>query len=179
MVVRLMKKICILFVLISIFTVSGCSRNSQDISSNASNKNDILSQDSEYSKSNEDDGNISSLNEVLNSEYDSGVSDVLFSVEKEKYPANVSQITYTITNNRQSEYSFPVYNFSLEKYISGNWEAVRIKEDYVFMTLERVLQPNEKATRTLDLEKIFDLPLEKGIYRLRKGNLKSEHFEIG
>ena len=47
------------------------------------------------------------------------------------------------------------------------------------MTLDRVLQPNEEATRTLDLEKIFDLPLEKGIYRFTKGNLKSEHFEIG
>ena len=69
--------------------------------------------------------------------------------------------------------------FSLEKYNSGNWITVQIKEDYVFMTLDRVLQPNEEATRTLDLEKIFDLPLEKGIYRFTKGNLKSEHFEIG
>ena len=105
--------------------------------------------------------------------------DILFTVEKEKYPADVSKITYTITNNSQSNYSFPVYNFSLEKYNSGNWITVQIKEDYVFMTLDRVLQPNEEATRTLDLEKIFDLPLEKGIYRFTKGNLKSEHFEIG
>lgn len=176
-----MKKIFILFGLISILAVSGCSQNPQDISSNASNsnKNDILSQGGDYSKSNEDESNTTSFNEDLNSEYDSCVIDILFTVEKEKYPADVSKITYTITNNSQSNYSFPVYNFSLEKYNSGNWITVQIKEDYVFMTLDRVLQPNEEATRTLDLEKIFDLPLEKGIYRFTKGNLKSEHFEIG
>lgn len=77
----------------------------------------------------------------------------------------IHHCVHTITNNSQSNYSFPVYNFSLEKYNSGNWITVQIKEDYVFMTLDRVLQPNEEATRTLDLEKIFDLPLEKGIYR--------------
>ena len=105
-----MKKIFILFGLISILAVSGCSQNPQDISSNASNsnKNDILSQGGDYSKSNEDESNTTSFNEDLNSEYDSGVIDILFTVEKEKYPADVSKITYTITNNSQSNYSFPV-----------------------------------------------------------------------
>ena len=114
-----MKKIFILFGLISILAVSGCSQNPQDISSNASNsnKNDILSQGGDYSKSNEDESNTTSFNEDLNSEYDSGVIDILFTVEKEKYPADVSKITYTITNNSQSNYSFPVYNFRLKNII--------------------------------------------------------------
>lgn len=176
-----MKKIFILLILISILSISGCSSNSQDVLSDAtnSNSNDILPQSGDFSKANENESNTSTSCGDLNSEYDSGVIDILFTVEKEKYPTDVSKITYTITNNSQSKYSFPVYNFSLEKYTSGSWITVQIKEDYVFMALDRVLQPNEEATRTLDLKKIFDLPLEKGIYRFTKGNLKSKCFEIG
>ncbi len=174
-----MKKLLLPFILILVITISGCSYNSKDTTSNIFNESKNISlQSDNASQISENECSEISSNEQLYTVEKSDVSNIAFMVEEKKYSTSVKKITYTITNNSQSIYSFPVYNISLEKQNSGEWITIPVKDDYVFMTLERVLQPGETASRTLDLEKIFHLPLEKGIYRFTKGNLQSEQFEI-
>lgn len=156
------KKTVFLFLAInSLFLVCSCNdmgENTQQIEKN-SQLSDITSDDNE------------SYNEDM-------VNDVLFKTTKKVYSTSDSIIEYTIQNNGNNEVSFSPYSYTLEKKESDKWTKVPFDKEYEFLLLERVLEPGEVAVHTIDLRNEFNLPLEKGVYRITKEKFKSESFEI-
>ncbi len=82
---------------------------------------------------------------------------------------SLKELKYTITNNGSDMlwfgYAFELHKFDDE---SGEWKGVMFDKDTYFFQIAFGLSPSESVTRTIELEKMFDLPLPTGRYRLRK-----------
>lgn len=165
--------------LLLIFSV-GCSNNSvsessmhsHDISSKYHEKNNnSISEKIDDTDSTEQDYDLDSIDSTEN-------TDISFTVSQKEYSIDDSKISYTIKNYKSSKCFIPAYTFTLEKYINNKWETVPFDIEFVFKTLDRILEPNEEITGIADLEKCYNLPLKKGIYRISKKELKSEPFII-
>lgn len=103
-----------------------------------------------------------------------------FVTEKERYSRRDSKICFSITNisDRENSIAGDSTCFELQMFSDGEWKRVGTKTDHYWYTLGQILKPNETVEREIDLENYFNLPLEKGEYRISVEYLISNTFEI-
>ena len=103
-----------------------------------------------------------------------------FVTEKETYSIEDKVIKYSITNTSDFEQCIAGDDdcFSLHKLVEGKWKRVGTKKEHYWNALGLILNPNQTEQREIDLEEYFNLPLEKGTYRIVVENLTSNTFEI-
>ncbi len=100
--------------------------------------------------------------------------------EKETYSIEDKVIKYSITNTSDFEQCIAGDDdcFSLHKLVDGKWKSVGTKKDHYWNDLGLILPSAETEQREIDLDEYFNLPLEKGTYRIAVENLVSNTFEI-
>ena len=103
-----------------------------------------------------------------------------FVTEKERYSRRDSKICFSITNisDRENSIAGDSTCFELQMFSDGECKRVGTKTDHYWNSLGQILKPNETVEREIDLEKYFNLPLEKGEYRISVEDLISNTFEI-
>lgn len=100
--------------------------------------------------------------------------------EKEAYSIEDKVIKYSITNTDDKEHSIAGDSdcFSLHMLVDGEWKRVGTKSEHYWNSLAQILNPNQTEQREIDLDEYFNLPLEKGTYRIAVENLASNTFKI-
>lgn len=100
--------------------------------------------------------------------------------EKKIYSIQDKVIKYSITNIDDEEHCVAADDdcFSLHMLVDGEWKRVGTKIEQNWNALAKILNPTQTEHREIDLEKYFNLPLEKGTYRLAVEHLVSNAFEI-
>lgn len=100
--------------------------------------------------------------------------------EKETYSIEDKVIKYSITNVDDKEHSIAGDSdcFSLHILVDGEWKQVGTKSEHYWNSLAQILNPNQIVQREINLEEYFNLPLDKGTYRIAVENLVSNTFEI-
>lgn len=123
----------------------------------------------------------SGRNELFDITTEPGISDdIEIKTEKEKYSSDDKVIKYSIKNTSNFERSIAGDDecFSLQMLDVGEWKRVGTKVDHNWNSLGQVLDPMRTEYREIDLEKYFNLPLEKGIYRVVVEGIASNIFEV-
>ena len=100
--------------------------------------------------------------------------------EKKVYSLKDKIIKYSITNVDGEEHSIAADDdcFSLHMLFDGEWKRVGTKNDHNWNSLAQILNPNQTEEREINLDEYFNLPLDKGTYRVAVENLVSNTFEI-
>ena len=100
--------------------------------------------------------------------------------EKDKYSADDKVIKYSITNTSDFEQCIAGDDdcFSLQMLVNDEWKRVGTKKEHYWNSLGLILPSMETVQREIDLDEYFNLPLEKGTYRIAVENLVSNTFEI-
>ena len=100
--------------------------------------------------------------------------------EKEAYSIEDKVIKYSITNTDDKEHSIAGDSdcFSLHMLVEGEWKRLGTKSEHYWNSLAQILNPNQIEQREIDLDEYFNLPLDKGTYRIAVENLVSNTFEI-
>lgn len=100
--------------------------------------------------------------------------------EKEAYSIEDKVIKYSITNTDDKEHSIAGDSdcFSLHMLVEGEWKRLGTKSEHSWNSLAQILNPNQIEQREIDLDEYFNLPLDKGTYRIAVENLVSNTFEI-
>lgn len=100
--------------------------------------------------------------------------------EKETYSIEDKVIKYSITNIDDDEHSIAADDdcFSLQKMVDGQWKQVGTKKEHSWNSLGQILNPKQIDQREIDLDEYFNLPLDKGTYRIVVEGLASNTFEI-
>lgn len=108
------------------------------------------------------------------------LSDLHCATEKQNYSSDDTEIFYTITNIGSEERCIAGDSecFTLQKSVDGKWKRVGTKTEHSWNCLALILEPNQTQERKISLEKYFNLPLEKGIYRISVEGIVSNSFEI-
>ncbi len=68
--------------------------------------------------------------------------------------------------------------FVLHKLVDGEWKRVGEKTDHYWTEVALMLAPGQVETREINLEEYYFLPLEKGEYRIAIEGLASNTFKI-
>lgn len=100
--------------------------------------------------------------------------------EKEIYSIEDKVVKYSITNISDFEQCIAGDDncFSLHKLVDGKWKSVGTKKEHYWNELGKILPSAETEQREIDLGEYFNLPLDKGTYRIVVENLVSNTFEI-
>lgn len=101
-------------------------------------------------------------------------------IEKETYSIEDKVIKYSITNTDDKEHSIAGDSdcFSLHMLVDGEWKRVGTKSEHYWNSLAQILNPNQTEQREINLDEYFNLPLDKGTYRIVVENLVSNTFEV-
>ena len=105
----------------------------------------------------------------------------ILKTEKIFYTTDVKKIAFQIYNYGNDEISFPSDAYNLEIKKGGKWQTVPYKSnDINFELFAESIGPSELWEAELDLEKLYDLPLTKGTYRIANENAidKTDSFEF-
>lgn len=148
-----MKKIAVIFIIIMLLGLSACSNNTDTAPKNE-------------------------LHEINQNVSKSGTVEIV--TEKEKYSQNDTIIKYTITNNSDEESAIAGddHCFTLQFLKDGEWMRVGTKIEHCWNELALILPTEQSVNREIELETYFNLPLEKGEYRIAVEGLISNTFEI-
>ncbi len=93
-------------------------------------------------------------------------SEIVITTQKTVYSTEDTEIEYVISNPTSEEKDYGTYLY-LHKFHDGKWNEVAFKYDNMyFEDILFILQPNQEKTETLKLDNCFNLPLEKGEYRI-------------
>ena len=100
--------------------------------------------------------------------------------DKEVYSADDTVIRFTITNTGDSEGSIAADSgcFTLQKLVDNEWKRVGTKTEHCWTALALILPPDATEEREIKLNDYFNLPLDKGTYRIAVEYLLSNTFEI-
>lgn len=103
-----------------------------------------------------------------------------FVTEKEKYSVDDTVIRYSVTNisDVESGINSDSNCFELHKLVDGKWKLVGTKIEHFWTDAALILMPNQVETREINLDEYYNLPLEKGEYRIVIEGLVSNTFEI-
>ena len=101
-------------------------------------------------------------------------------IEKETYSIEDKVIKYSITNTSDFEQSIAGDDdcFSLQILVDGEWKRIGTKKEHYWNSLGLILPSGETEQREIDLDEYFNLPLEKGTYRIAVENLASNTIKI-
>ena len=148
-----MRKIAAVFIITMLLGLSACSNNTDTAPKNE-------------------------LHEINQNVSKSGMVEII--TEKEKYSQDDTIIKYTITNNSDEESAIAgdEHCFTLQFLSNGEWMRVGTKIEHCWNELALLLPSKQSENREIDLEKYFNLPLEKGEYRIAVESLVSNSFEI-
>jgi hypothetical protein len=91
-----------------------------------------------------------------------------FVTEKQKYSTDDTLIRYTVTNISDEEATIAGddYCFALHIRKDGEWKMVGTKTEHYWNSIALILAPGQKVEREIKLEEYYNLPLEKGEYRI-------------
>ena len=105
---------------------------------------------------------------------------VSFVTEKESYSTEDTVIKYSVTNISDDEICIAGDDncFELHKLVDGEWKRVVTKTEHNWNEIGLVLMPNQTEKREINLTDFYDLPLEKGEYRICMEYFASNTFEI-
>ncbi len=167
-----MKKTVLLFISVALFLLCSCD--------NLKTENDNLA--SEVSNDISSDNYVSDIPSAV----DSTVQDktAVIKTEKQIFTTDVKTIVFQIYNNDTDERSFATDGYKLEIKKGNKWVEVPYKKNNImyFELLAVIIGPSESWKTELDLDELYDLPLEKGIYRIGNENgidgIDSIEFEI-
>lgn len=157
-------KVFILAVSIVVITlpILGCHNSN---SSNEENNSQLGSSPQHESSSNNLESQIDNAD----------LTKIQMATEYPEYPGGTEKIKVIISNQSDNEFSYEAYVFTLEKKASDDWADVAFKDDdIVFPALGGVVEPSKSAEITIDLAQYFELPLETGLYRIKKDGLFAE-----
>ena len=123
----------------------------------------------------------SKSNELADINRDTASSKSLeFITEKEKYSEDDTVIRYSITNISDEEIAIAgdIYCFELHIKKDGEWKRVETKTEHFWNELALILNPEQTVNREIPLEDYYNLPLEKGDYRICMESFVSNTFKI-
>lgn len=131
-----------------------------------------------YASCNDEDIKSNELFEITNEPQPS--ENIKVETEKDKYSADDKVIKYSITNTSDFEQCIAGDDdcFSLQMLVNDEWKRVGTKKEHYWNSLGLILPSSETEQREIDLDEYFNLPLEKGTYRIAVENLVSNTFEI-
>ena len=143
-----MKKISILFVVMTLLLLSACSANRNKLfeisyQAEVSDKLEFVTEKEKYSA--ED-------------------TTIHFTI------TNISEQEQTIAADSGC--------FSLEKLENGEWKRVGTKIEHAWNSLALILPPKATEEREINLDEYFYLPLDKGEYRITVERMASNTFEV-
>ncbi len=128
---------------------------------------------------------VSACSENPNKLYDieheiTSAPDLKCVTEKQEYSADDKVIRYTITNIGEQDAWINSSDecFALHKLVDGKWKLVDEKVDHFWTEMAQQLPPKSVETREINLYKYFNLPLEKGEYRIVIENVVSNTFKV-
>ena len=100
--------------------------------------------------------------------------------EKEIYSIEDKVIKYSITNLSDFEQCIAGDDdcFSLQMLVNDEWKRVGTKKEHYWNSLGLILPSMDTEQREINLDEYFNLPLNKGTYRIAVENLVSNTFEI-
>ena len=100
--------------------------------------------------------------------------------EKEIYSIEDKVIKYSITNLSDFEQCIAGDDdcFSLQMLVNDEWKRVGTKKEHYWNSLGLILPSMDAEQREINLDEYFNLPLNKGTYRIAVENLVSNTFEI-
>ena len=176
-----MKKFLILFLSAALLLLCSCDSTDKTAGDTVSKISDDISSDYYV-----DDKTSSSYQSDVSSSDDSTAQGktAVIKTEKQVYTTDVKKIVFELCNYDTDERSFAADGYRLEKKNGDEWVEVSYKKDTIihFELLAIILQPSESWETELDLGKLYDLPLEKGIYRIGNesgiGGINSIEFEV-
>lgn len=143
-----MKKISVIFALMILLVLSGCSQSS--------NK----------------------LFDINNELYSSEKLKFITEKESYSSKDTIIRYSITNVDDEDHSIAGDDNCFELHKLVDGEWKRVGTKNEHYWNALGQILKPNQTEEREIDLEKYFHLPLEKGEYRISVEYLVSNTFEI-
>ncbi len=100
--------------------------------------------------------------------------------EKTEYTTKDEFIQYKIINNSDTIFSKSKEDFILQKYEKNSWKNYSFKKGrgYTYDYYEFELSKGESMNETISLKANFDIPMEKGYYRIIHFGLTSNIFII-
>ncbi len=143
-----MKKLVIIFVVMTLFTLSACS------------------------------GNKNKLYDIEREMHIYESVKCVTEKEKYSAEDTVIRYTMTNISDKEAWINSDDNCFELQKQVDGKWKRVGTKVDQIWTDLAQLLPSNESETREINLQEYFYLPLEKGEYRIVVENIVSNTFEI-
>lgn len=120
-------------------------------------------------------------NKLHNIEYEvSSSSSLEIKTEKDTYSSEDTIIRYSITNTSDNEQSIAAdsYCFTLHKLDDGEWKWVGTKNEHAWNSLALIMPSGAYEVREIDLNEYYNLPLDKGTYRICIESLVSNTFEV-
>ena len=98
--------------------------------------------------------------------------------EKTKYTTKDTFIRYQIINHSDTVFSKSKEDFVLQKYGKNNWENYPFKKDrvYTYEDYTFTLSKGESTNESITIKSNFDIPLDKGYYRIIHFGLTSNVF---
>lgn len=100
--------------------------------------------------------------------------------EKEVYSKEDTVIRYSITNISDSEASINSDKacFTLHKLVGDEWKWVGTKIEHFWTEMALIMPAGATENREIDLSEYYNLPLDKGTYRICVESLVSNTFEV-
>lgn len=100
--------------------------------------------------------------------------------EKREYTTKEEFIQYKIVNNSDTVFSKSKEDFVLQKYEKNSWKNYSFKKDrvYTYDFYEFELSKNESTDFRIIFKNDFDIPMDKGYYRIIHFGLTSNIFNI-
>ena len=177
----MLKKFLVLFLSATLFLLCSCDSTDKTAGDTVSKISQDISSDYYV-----DDKTSSSYQSDVSSGESSTAQGktAIIKTEKQVYTTDVKTIVFQIYNNDTEECSFATDGYKLEIKKGNKWAEVPYKKNIVIVIeyLAIILRPSESWKTKLDLEKLYDLPLEKGIYRIGNesgiGGIDSLEFEV-
>ncbi len=143
-----MKKLAIIFVVITLFTLSACS------------------------------GNKNRLYDIEREMYIYESVKCATEKDKYSAEDTVIRYTMTNISDKEAWINSDDNCFELQKQVDGKWKRVGTKVDQIWTDLAQLLPSNESEKREINLHEYFYLPLEKGEHRIVVEDIVSNTFDI-
>lgn len=105
---------------------------------------------------------------------------VIIKTEKAEYSLKDNEVRYEIVNNSENVFSKEKEDFILQKYENGKWNKYSFRDDRIFTYefYEFNLSKSENIEFVIILKQHFDMPMNKGYYRIMQFGLTSNVFSI-
>ena len=120
-------------------------------------------------------------NKLHDIEYEISSSNSLeIKTEKTTYSAEDTIIRYTITNTSDNESNINSDSscFTLHKLVDGEWKWVGTKTEHFWTEVALIMPAGATENREINLSEYYNLPLDKGTYRICVESLVSNTFEV-